>query len=581
MRTRDQGARSGRGPVGMTEDVAVEPWGSTLLLVQDNPVETERTRAMLEQGTAGHFHVTHVESISSAQEALGSEDFSIVLLDLSVRDGQDRTSIGALQTAAPQVPLVVLGEWHEQRWAVEAVNAGAHDFIMKRDLDAKSLGRSLRYAIEKKRAEGRLANLVHYDQLTQLPNRTLFQQRLEQAILRAELSDERVALLYVDIDCFEELVAAYGTEVGDRVLREAARRLETGVRAFETVARLGDSEFCIITADIARPADAQALAQRLLAGLAEPYEGVELQISARAGVALAAAGDRVEVLLERADYALQRAPTTGSNRTFVALPSMNSVERAQLEHAFVNDEFRLFYQPRLAVDHARITGVEALLRWDDPQRGLMRPKDFMAALEREDDLMMRVSKWVVARACAQFSNWRQAGLPKLRLSVNLCAPHFLDSDLVDELTDVVTRAGMRPDDLEIDCSESLLMNNPARSRMVLKRLQSAGFRTAIDDFGSGFGHLAELARLPLDVLKIDRSVVDDLDEHPARRALVAAAVALGRELALEVVAKGVERESQVRVLEQMGATTIQGYWLTEPRPNDAFTHWWRCRAALG
>ncbi len=580
MSTGDLRIRPVRGLGGPTDDVSVEPWGSTLLLVQDNPGDVGQVRSMLEAGPAGQFHVTHVRSLGAAQEALSSEDFSIVLLDLSVQDAHERIAIDALLQTAPQVPFVVIGEWHEQRRALEAVHAGVHDFVMKRELDSATLGRSLRYAIEKKRAEGRLANLAHYDQLTQLPNRTLFQQRLEQAVLRAELASEQVGLLYIDIDCFEEVVEACGKEAGNRVLRAVAQRLETTVRALETVARLGHSEFCVVLADIKRVADAQAVAARLLRALAQPIEALDIEISARIGVALAAPGDSVEVLLERADYAVQRAPVTGDLRIHVAAPSTSATEVERLREAFDNREFCLFYQPRLSLDQRQIKCVEALLRWDDPERGLQRPREFMATLEHDDELMMRVSEWVVSEACTHLRQWRQAGLPKLRVSVNLCASHFLANDLIAGLTAVADRTGLARGDLEVDCAEPLLMDNPARSRKVLRNLQTAGFRTAIDDFGSGFGHLAELARLPLDVLKIDRAVVDDLDDHPARRALVAAAIALGRELALEVVAEGVERETQVRILEEMGATAIQGYWLTEPKSIEAFTHWWTCRTSI-
>ena len=237
MSTVDLDAPTSSARLAQTTDVLIEPWGSTLLLIEDDPAERRKLQSVLRRLPADQYHLTHVDTLVAAQEALTSQDFSVVLLDLSLQGARGLSSIRALQEVAPAVPIVVLGGWNDQNLALEAVRAGAQDFMMKRDVEPARLGRSLRFAIEKTRAEGRLAHLAHYDQLTQLANRTLFRTRLEHALANAEIADERVALVYISIDCFEEVSESFGAEVSDGLLCEFARRLQGCVRDTETVAR--------------------------------------------------------------------------------------------------------------------------------------------------------------------------------------------------------------------------------------------------------------------------------------------------------------------------------------------------------
>ena len=565
------------GPIEPTEDIAVEPWGSTLLLVEDNAEDARRIRGMLRALTADHFYVTHVESIVAAQDALNGQDFSVVLLDLSLPDGHGLAAIERLVQAAPQVPVVALGDLPEQNLALQAVEVGAQDFLMKRHVTSRSLTQSLRYAIEHKRAESRLARLAQFDQLTGLANRTLFRQRLEQALIRAEVASEHVALLYVELGRLEEIRRELGRDSAERILQTVADRCKNCVRETETVARIGTREFCIILGGIRDVKDAKMVAERVLESLHAPIDDEAVDLGTFIGVALANQPGEIEALLERADHVVRRAKETGGGP--VSLCRAHEAEQqpmTRVAEAFALGEFKLVYQPRINLDDGTISVVEAFLRWEDPERGLLRPVDFMEQLH-DAELLRTVNDWVLAEAAAHTVQWRQDSLRPLRMAVNIAASQFAVPDMVERLADVVRKAGAEPSWFELDITESLLMENPARSRMLLKALQAEGFRTAIDDFGTGFGHLAELARLPLDVIKIDRSIVDGLDEYPARRALVAAAVALGRELALEVVAEGVEHDGEVQILRSMGATTVQGYWLAEPKSAPAFTTWWQGR----
>ena len=571
MSTLDIAPTSGASPIH-SHDVLVEPWGSTLLLVENDPSDRACFEQMLGQIPSGEFHVTHVGTVAAAVQALRGQDFSVVLLDLTLPEMPALAAIQTLQSAAPLVPVVVLGNWEDQRLALQAVRAGAHDFLMKRDIVPADLGRSLRYAIERKCAEGRLAHLANYDQLTQLPNRALFQDRLQQALTRSELDAEQVALMQLVVESFDEIRDAYGTEVAERLLKTLASRLQGAVRGTETVARLNGAEFCIVFELVQRVEDVEAVARRALAAIAEPFDGVPVQLTARVGIALSRPGDRVEGLLERAESAMLRARPEGRKPIRVSTQADDTPAPEQVRAAFARNEFRLVYQPRLNIDRGNVTAVEALVRWDHPGRGLLSPCDFIDAVD-DAGLMPELGDWIVFEAAKQARRWWRVEQRSLRISINLSACQFMQVDLAGRLTAIVSDADAQTDWFELEFAESILMDDTARSRTVLQRLQAAGFRTGIDDFGSGLGNLAELAQLPLDVLKIDRSVINELNEFPARRALVAAVVAMGRELALEVVAEGVEQDAQVKMLRDIGASTVQGFWFAQPKSAQACAQW--------
>ena len=556
---------------GATQDLSVEPWGSTLLLISDQPADVQRIARLLEDQQTGQFHMTQVGTVAQAMDVLGGQDFSAILLDLSLSEIRGDVEIETLRSVVPRVPIVVLGVWDVQERAVRAMRAGADDFLMKHDLDTGDLNRSLSYAIERKFAERRLEHLTRFDQLTQLGNRAYFQERLEQALVRVELAGEQVALLYIDIDHRGDERRPTGAVQVDKFVFEVAERLRQGVRDSETVARVNDNAFCVILESIASVAEANAVAGRIRKSLAEPYGARRGSVRVRVGVAISGGDAQVERLLEEAEFAATLVSTE------CAAPLGGQPDRSQQERvidALERGEFLLMYQPRVNMDRGAYTAVEAFLRWDTPDLGLLRPAQFMSALQ-EADLLLAVSDWVVQQAAQQARQWRQDGLLKMRMAVNLSRPQFERTDAVAHLEKFIVDGGGEPDWFEFDIAESLLMDNPARSRMVLKAMQARGMHTAVDDFGTGLGHIAEMARLPIDVLKIDRSIVADADEQPSRRALVAAAVALGRELAFEVVAEGVERESQVELLRALGATSVQGFWLVEPKSASGFTEWCR------
>ena len=573
---------SKRGPVGLSQDLVVDPWGSTLLLVEDDLADADRIRVMLQEPPADQFHVTHVESLTRARQALAGQDFSVILLDLSLPDARGLVPIESLLSVAPEVPVVVLSGVSDQKLAVQAVQAGAQDFLMKRRVNSRALIQSLRYAIERKRAESRLAHLAHFDQLTGLANRSLFQRRLDQALTRAELSSEKVALLYIDLDRFRQVNERCGPDGGDSVLQEVARRLQVCVRDHETVARLEGDEFCVVLEGVRKVEDGEVVAERIVKALKEPLGALSHGLQANIGVAISGEDGSVEALLERADQARCRAKAEGRSRVASIFTSVRQQggDACRAIEAMERDEFSLVFQPRLDLDHYRVSAVEAFLRWDDPARGWLRPHEFMPAI-KEANQMVPIAEWAVREAARYAKQWRQDGLPALRMVVNLAEAQFIMPDPAARLVEIVKEMGAEPSWFELDCAEKILMDNPARSRSLLQAFRAAGFRTAIDDFGTGFGHLAELTHLPLDVLKIDRSIIDTVDEVPARRALVAAAVGIGRELALEVVAEGVERDSQMEALRAIGTKTVQGYWFAEPKNATAFADWWACRGATG
>ncbi len=587
LRCREKAVNPSSTTVPQTEDIAVEAWGSTLLLVEDDPDEANHVEALLQRLPAGYFEVTQVKSVTDAQVALERQDFSAVLLDLAVPDEPGLRSIERVRDCAPDVPLIVLGGWEHQPLALHAVRRGAQDFLIKPDLSSGLLGRSLRYAIERKRAEARFAYLARYDQLTHLPNRELFQARLSHALVRAELSLEQVALLVVNVDGLDDIITAWGEEAHREVLREVSARLTACVRQTETVARLGTCTFGVVLEGVGGLEDASIVSDRIVARLGEPFDGPvcqldasgqALNLTARVGIAVAAGPESIETMLERADHhrTIENEPAKKSADHASSSPDQRSTDHEARE-ALARNEFKLLFQPRVVAADGAVVAVEAFLRWSHPRLGLLVPHEFLDQIA-DLELVERIHRWVVVEAARQLGEFRQACLPKVRLNINLDERHLWHIDSVEQLTQWVSEAGAEPSWIELDCEESVLLSNPARSRRVLRDFQAAGFRTAMDSFGAGIGQLSELASLPLDALKIDRAVTAELDEHPARRALFAAAVAVGRELALEVVTLGVEREAQAKLATELGATHLQGYWIAEPKSAPALAEWspgWR------
>lgn len=427
---------------------------------------------------------------------------------------------------------------------------------------------------ERAAQEERIRHQAYHDPLTGLPNRTSFNEHLVEALRRARRADRPLAVMFLDLDQFKRVNDSLGHDTGDRLLRVVAERLRGSLREVDPLFRMGGDEFTAILEDLRGPQEAAMVAQRMIDAVREPLQlhGQDMQISASIGVAMRD-GDELsaEHLVKSADTAMYRAKELGRNRFAFFTAELN--ERvasqlrleAELRRALREGEFVLHYQPRVSSADGRMTGVEALLRWAHPERGLIEPAHFVPALE-DTGLIVPVGEWVLETAARQVAAWNAGAAAPLRVSVNLSSRQFRSDSLVAGVARAIEASGLRPELLEVELTESLLMENNEHAVELMHRLKATGISIAIDDFGTGYSSLAYLKRFPIDRLKIDRSFVRDLATSRKDAAIIEAICALAQSLGLGLVAEGVEEAHQAEFLRARYCTEMQGYLFGRPMP---------------
>jgi diguanylate cyclase (GGDEF)-like protein/PAS domain S-box-containing protein len=424
-----------------------------------------------------------------------------------------------------------------------------------------------RLAIEEK-----VSYLAQFDALTGLPNRNLFQDRLTQAMALAKRNDWPMAVLFIDLDRFKLVNDTLGHGAGDKLLKEAAERLRSCVRASDTVGRLGGDEFAAILSELAKPGDAGLVAQKIVDVFKLPFdlEGKETYVTASVGVTLYPAdSDNAEALVVNADAAMYRAKEEGRNNYQYFTRDMNerALQRAQMEvalrRALEREEFRLLYQPKADLVTGKICGFEALLRWQHPDKGIVLPGDFIPVLE-ETGLIIQAGEWVLRTACAQIKAWQKSALKVPPVSVNLSARQFEQKNLKGVVRQILLDTKVDPSLIEFEITESLLMNDPEGAARTLHDLKESGVKLSMDDFGTGYSSLGYLKRFPIDTLKIDRTFVRDISTDADDATLTRAIINLAQNLRLNVVAEGVETEAQLAFLCSNGCDQMQGYLFARP-----------------
>jgi diguanylate cyclase (GGDEF)-like protein len=428
---------------------------------------------------------------------------------------------------------------------------------------------------QRKQAEERIRHLAYHDALTELPNRMLLESRLAKALDQAHRDGGMLALLYLDLDRFKRVNDAVGHHLGDHVLRSVAERLTATVRDADTVARVGGDEFAILLPKIARVQDAVEVADRILAGLRRPLAVDDREYHTTTSMGISCYPDDAEeadTLLRNANIAMYRAKEQGRDNYQLFIPAMTQfAERLALENdlrrALERDEFVVYYQPQVNVASQQIVGVEALVRWRHPERGLVLPEDFIPAAE-ESGLIVPLGEWVLRIACAQAKTWQSAGLPRIHVGVNLSARQFQQRNLLELVRQVLSDSGLDPHCLQLEITESAAMHDVDFTKKVLGDLKEMGVQVAIDDFGSGHSSLNYLKQLPIDDVKIDQSFVRDLATDSNDAAIVGSIVAMTHELNLKVVAEGVETEEQLIFLRDRQCDVVQGFLFSKPVPAD-------------
>ncbi|HRP97189.1 MAG TPA: EAL domain-containing protein [Rhodocyclaceae bacterium] len=424
---------------------------------------------------------------------------------------------------------------------------------------------------ERKRAEEIISFQAYHDQLTRLPNRVLFKDRLDLAIAQAQRRNGTLAVMFIDVDRFKLVNDTFGHAEGDALLRGVAGRLSATLRRGDTLARLGGDEFTILLPDIETPNDAEVIARKILGAFARPFplHHGEFRATASVGIAIFPQdGTSAETLTQHADIAMYQVKRSGKNGFRFFAPELNTHHQGRialenaLRVALERNEFELYYQPQVSLSEQRVIGVEALLRWNHPDNGVMSPADFIPIAE-EVGLIGDISRWVIERACAQLASWRSAGFTALKMSLNL-APHDFDrEDILELVSACIGRHGLPPARLELEITETMMMRDTASVATRVRQLREAGVGVAIDDFGTGYSALAYLQQLPVRVLKIDRSFVRDLDGMMANP-IVSAITGIAKGFGLKLIAEGVEYAQQAITLRALGCDVMQGYYFGRP-----------------
>jgi diguanylate cyclase (GGDEF)-like protein len=455
--------------------------------------------------------------------------------------------------------------------------------MLQRSLDVTLVRMCQSFESERQRAheeltrrQEELAFLATHDPLTGLPNRTLILDRVEQMLVRSRRSQAPVAALFIDLDNFKGINDTLGHGAGDELLRAVCARLQGVVRDIDALGRLGGDEFVIVAEGMSLDAGPELIAERLLEALGQPFElkGAENRLTVTASVGIAT-GDRVsaEELLRDADIAMYRAKWSGKNRYVVFETGMQDAIQTRMEMemdlrlAYENSEFYLVYQPTFDLEDMSPTGMEALIRWRSPSRGIVHPDDFIPLLE-ETGLIMQVGEWVLREACRQGALWHRAGY-EIGLAVNVSARQLDTDEFVSVVAEVLSASGFSPTALTLEITETTLMSNAEETAERLAKAKELGVRIAIDDFGTGYSSLAYLQRFPVDALKIDRSFIARMGQDPEGETLIRTLVQLGKSLSIETLAEGIEQSRELSLLREEHCDSGQGFLFARPLDVDA------------
>ncbi|HEX6689585.1 MAG TPA: EAL domain-containing protein [Burkholderiales bacterium] len=527
-------------------------------------------------GGAAASEITHRDRFDAWEGTLSDRDIIATYVPVRMADGAPVEAVLEIYSDVTElVARMQRGQWQILAGVLAAMGLVylVVQFVLRRY-------RMLLRAQEEERAaqEERIRYQAYHDPLTQLPNRARFAESLSEALKRAKRAEWQLALLFVDLDNFKRVNDSLGHDAGDRLLQLAAGRIRSSVREADMLFRMGGDEFTVLLEDVRGPEEAAHVAQRMLDAMHEPVQlrHHELSVSASIGIALYPRDDHDgERLLKSADTAMYRAKELGRNRHAFFAPEMNRqmeqqmMMEAALRRAQKQGEFRVYYQPRISAATGRAIGAEALLRWHHPEWGVVEPASFVPLLE-ESGLIVPVGAWVLAEACRQARAWRDGGTP-LRVSVNLSSRQFRSDDLIGAVDRALRESGLAPQLLELELTESLLIEDVQRAMGVMTRLKALGVAISIDDFGTGYSSLGYLQRFPIDCLKIDRGFVRDLAHSEKSAAIVDAISALARSLGLGLVAEGVEEPAQVDLLLARQCDEMQGFLYSAALPAEQLT----------
>ena len=572
----------------MSEEFKNRP---AILIIDDE----EQIRNLLKDLLSPENDCTTVGSAEDALAILKSINFNLVISDINMGGISGLDLVPRVLEQTPDTVVVMISGQQTIDFAIEAMRAGAFDYITK-PLDLRHVETAVRRALshhellkQKRRYENHLEDLVkertaeiehlaYHDGLTNLPNRVLFADRCTQALAIAQRNQNLVAVMLVSIDRFKKVTESLGHAAGDAVLTQAAARLQRCVTNGDTVARFEGDEFALLLTNVAETGDLAEVARAINEVFKAPFHlgGQEVYVTTSMGISLFPFnGEDSSTILRNAVAALYRAKKQGGNNYQFYAADMNAMalKRLALEtsmrRAIENDEFITYYQPVVNLASGEVVGSEALVRWQHPELGLLPPGKFIGLAE-DTGLILDIGDFVMRAACAQTRAWQDRGLGRLRIAVNVSARHFQQKDFLDRLVEILGETRLDPTCLELELTETSIMENTESAVKLLSQIRKLGVRVAIDDFGTGYSSLSYLKRLPIDTVKLDRSFVKGATTDPDDAALVMAIVTLAHNLKLRVIAEGVETEEQVVFLRLLRCDEAQGFLFGKPMPPEVF-----------
>ena len=543
-----------------------------ILLVDRQPEQHQLIRQLLVEVAHVDYLLEWCCELEASLAMVLSGDFDIILLDYHWHEATAQDLLMAARAQGCQVPIIVMTDEMEAVVDREAIRLGASDYLIKGRIEAQLLERTIRYAIERKCAEHKLAKLAHYDPLTNIPNRILFRDRLDHAVKLAERDGLSFSLMYLDLNGFKQVNDSFGHDAGDELIRVCAQRLEACMRRSDSVARIGGDEFTLLLEHTESTADIAHIAEKVLKVIEQPYQvgSHSVEVGASIGIAIyPEAGKSVDELQKHADMAMYDAKLVSGSQYRFFTEALNVEARRQLlleselRRALRRDEFLLYYQPRIDLNTGQVVGLEALLRWSHPERGMIYPEEFIAIAE-DSGLIIPLGYWVLHRACSDLQSLRASGIEGLTMAVNLSLRQFKDERLVSRAQDIIATTGVDPSSLEFEITETAMMENIELVQKSMEALASMKCRFSLDDFGTGYSSFSHLQRLPITAIKIDKGFVAELCKRQEDAALVAAMINLAHSLGKQVIAEGVESDFQELLLREFGCDQAQGFYLCKP-----------------
>jgi len=553
---------------------AVDPAQATIriLLIEQDHDEFLVIGRLLSKVMDTDYQLTWCDQMGGVLEEVLSDRYDVVLLDYYCGDYRGCDLLRAAQAQGCRIPIVVMTDEMETDVDRQVISAGASDYLVKGRIDSQLLERTIRYAIERKGAEMELARLAHYDPLTNIPNRILFRECLEHAVQLADRDQLNFALMYLDLDGFKEVNDTFGHDVGDELICAFANRLRACMRSSDAVARIGGDEFTLLLEHTDNSADIAHIAEKILEVVTRPYriDRHRVEIGCSIGIAVYPDGTGDAQSLEKyADMAMYEAKQEVGNSYRFFTEAMNRKARRQLlletelRRALHRGEFVLYYQPRVDLISGVIVGLEALVRWNHPERGLVPPAEFLSTAE-STGLIAPLGYWALHRACLDLQRIHQQGLPPVTMAVNLSLRQLHDEKLVERVTEVIEEAGIRGEELELEITESVIVENLDLVTLCMRALTHLGVRFSVDDFGSACSSFMHLQQLPIATLQIDRRFIAGATESKSGTALVNAMINLAHNLDKQIIAEGVESRGQLQLLQHLGCDQVQGYFFGRP-----------------